>query len=80
MCRYRFDDNLIMTVRANLDPLFRYYALRKQVLKLDELHHYDTYVPIVSEFKRSRLDQAIELCLAALQPLGNDYVQALPTT
>ncbi|HEY2344165.1 MAG TPA: M3 family metallopeptidase, partial [Chthoniobacteraceae bacterium] len=37
-------DNLISSVRANLAPLFRYYELRRRVLKLNEIHHYDTYV------------------------------------
>ena len=44
-------DNLIATVRASLQPLFRYYELRKRVLQLDEIHHYDTYVPIVAEIE-----------------------------
>ena len=35
-------DNLIGSVRANLAPLFRYYELRRKVLQLDEIHHYDT--------------------------------------
>ena len=71
-------DNLISTVRANLDPLFRYYALRKRVLKLPEIHQYDTYVPIVPNFeKHTSFDEAIELCLSALAPLGSDYVNTL---
>jgi oligoendopeptidase F len=71
-------DNLISTVRANLDPLFRYYTLRKRVLKLPEIHQYDTYVPIVPDFeKHTSFDEAIELCLSALAPLGSDYVNTL---
>src|SRR5437868_6598187 len=34
-------DGLITSVRANLEPLFRYLTLRRRVLALDELHHYD---------------------------------------
>src|SRR5882724_2123672 len=37
-------DGLITSVRANLKPLFRYFELRRRVLGLPELHHYDTYV------------------------------------
>jgi oligoendopeptidase F len=71
-------DNLISAVRENLPPLFRYYALRKKVLGLSELHQYDTYVPMVGKVeKRTTFDEAIELCLAALKPLGGDYVDAL---
>ena len=71
-------DNLIGSVRANLAPLFRYYALRKQVLGLKEIHHYDTYVPIVPNFeKHTSFDEAIELCLGAFHPLGGEYVSVL---
>ena len=71
-------DNLISTVRANLQPLFRYYALRKRVLGLAEIHQYDTYVPIVPDFERqTSFDEAIELCLGALKPLGDEYCRVL---
>ena len=39
------------SVRQNLAPLFRYYELRRRVLGLDELHQYDTYVPLVPEIE-----------------------------
>lgn len=71
-------DNLIGTVRSNLAPLFRYYALRKRVLGLSEIHQYDTYVPIVPNFeKHTSFDDAVDLCLSALKPLGSDYVGIL---
>ncbi len=71
-------EGLITSVRAHLVPLFRYYELRRRVLGLDELHHYDTYVPLVPEIEtRVTFDEAIEHVLAALQPLGSDYVGLL---
>ncbi len=71
-------DNLISSVRANLDPLFRYYALRKRVLKLDEIHSYDTYVPIVADIETHvSFDEAIETVVAALAPLGDEYCRVL---
>src|ERR1700716_911721 len=71
-------DALIKTVRANLKPLFRYFDLRRRVLKLDELHHYDTYVPLVPEIETHiPFDQAIDKVIAALQPLGKEYVDVL---
>src|SRR5205807_1743241 len=42
-------NGLIKSVRANLKPLFRYLDLRRRALGLRELHHYDTYVPLVPE-------------------------------
>jgi oligoendopeptidase F len=74
----RVYDGLIHSVRANLKPLFRYFDLRRRVLGLGELHHYDTYVPLVAEIEtRFSFDQAIEMVLDALAPLGTGYVDVL---
>src|SRR5216110_2654306 len=71
-------EGLIKSVRANLKPLFRYFDLRRRVLGLDELHHYDTYVPLVSEIETAfTFDDAVEMVLAALAPLGKEYVDVL---
>lgn len=71
-------DNLISAVRTNLTPLFKYYDLRKRVLGLSEIHHYDTYVPMVGEVKTNvSFDEAITKTLNALAPLGTEYVSAL---
>ena len=71
-------DNLILTVRGNLDPLFRYFDLRKRVLGLEEIHHYDTYVPMVENAQTDvPWDGAVESVLAALHPLGEEYVRTL---
>ena len=71
-------DQLVASVRQNLEPLFRYYELRRRVLGLDELHHYDTYVPLVPEIESDvSFDEAIEKVLAALEPLGAEYVESL---
>src|SRR5438876_6469859 len=71
-------DGLIASVRANLKPLFRYFDLRRRVLGLSELHHYDTYVPLVAEIEtRFTFDDAVEMVLAALAPLGKEYVDVV---
>jgi len=71
-------DNLIATVRENLAPLHRYYALRRKVLKLDELRHYDVYVPLVSDVKRvTPYEDAVSLIGEALAPLGTEYTKTL---
>ena len=71
-------DGLIASVRANLKPLFRYLDLRRRVLGLSELHHYDTYVPLVAEIETHiSFDEAVEKVIAALQPLGKEYVDVL---
>lgn len=72
-------DTLLSTVHANLPRLHRYLALRKRVLKVDDLHMYDLYVPIVDESVDYKVTyaQAQEMILKALAPLGSEYVEAL---
>jgi oligoendopeptidase F len=71
-------DGLIQSVRTNLKPLFHYFDLRRRVLGLDELHYYDTYVPLVPEIEtRFTFDDAVEMVLGSLAPLGKEYVDVL---
>jgi oligoendopeptidase F len=71
-------DNLVSTVNANLAPLRRYYALRKRALKVEELRHYDVYVPLSAAVSmRTTWNEAVDLIAAALAPLGNEYVNTL---
>ncbi len=71
-------DNLINTVGNNLEPLHRYYELRRKVLGLEKLHLYDTKVSLVSDVKvKHTFDQAVEKVLSALSPLGEEYVSTL---
>ena len=71
-------DSLIASVHANFEPLRRYYALRRRVLKLDEIHQYDTYVPMVANVqKNTSFDEATRLVVEALAPLGDEYVGTL---
>ncbi len=73
-------DSLIQAVRDNLPAVHQYYDLRRRLMKLDDLHQYDTYVPILSELKVTRTwDQAVETVIAALTPLGDEYCTALAT-
>ncbi|MFP3041233.1 oligoendopeptidase F [Treponema primitia] len=73
-------DNLVSTVNANLEPLHRYYALRKRALKVEELRHYDVYAPLTANVsKRTSWDEATKLIAAALEPLGDEYVNTLRT-
>jgi oligoendopeptidase F len=71
-------DNLVSTVRKNNAPLFKYLAFRKEALGLPDLHFYDTYVPIVSDIPFSMsYEEAVDTCVAALAPLGEDYTKTL---
>src|SRR5205814_1606309 len=71
-------DGLISAVRKGIPLLLRYLELRRRVLGVNELHPYDTYVPLVPEVEtRVRFNEAIEKVTASLEPLGNDYVRPL---
>ena len=71
-------DNLIECVHEALPSMYRYVALRKKMLGVDELHMYDVYVPIVPECKmKVPFDQAKETILKALEPMGEEYLAAL---
>lgn len=71
-------NNLIDTVSNNMHVLFKYYGLRKDILKLDELHLYDLYVDLISEKdKNYPLETGKELVINALSVLGSDYIRDL---
>ncbi len=68
-------DNLIDTINKNLPLLHRYLRLRKKALKLDELHMYDLYVPIVEEQKKNiPYEEALKLVEQGLSPMGEEYL------
>ena len=71
-------DNLIDTVSNNLEVLFKYYDLKKELLNLKELHLYDIYTPIISKFeKKYNFEDATNLVIDALKVLGEDYITIL---
>ena len=72
--------NLIDCVHKNLPALHEYYKLRREVLGLakGELRHYDVYVPLVKSVKATtKYEEAVEICRAALAPLGKEYTDRL---
>lgn len=70
--------NLIDCVHKNLDALHEYYSIRKKVMGLDELRHYDVYVPLVkSVAMHHSYEEAVEICRNALSPLGKEYTDRL---
>lgn len=71
-------DGLIDVVHEFLPALHRYYALRRRVLKLDELRLYDTRVPLVADVKTHHTyEQAVQMVVDSLSALGEEYTQTL---
>ncbi|MFD1852115.1 oligoendopeptidase F [Oceanobacillus bengalensis] len=67
-------DNLVEAVNEKLPLLHRYTELRKKVLKLDELHMYDLYTPLVKDVEmKVTYEEAQDYVLKGLTPLGEEY-------
>lgn len=71
-------DALLNSVNTNANLLHRYVKLRKELLGLDELHMYDLYTPLSDDVNLEfTYDEAKELVLEALKPLGEEYQSIL---
>ncbi|MBQ9765494.1 MAG: oligoendopeptidase F [Lachnospiraceae bacterium] len=71
-------DNLIAAIHESLPIFHRYVALRKKCLKLDELHMYDVYAPLVSEVDmKINYEEAKKIVKDGLKPMGEDYLNSL---
>lgn len=70
--------NLIDCIHKNLPTLHKYYKIRKRALGLDELRHYDVYVPLVKSVKtHTTYEEAVEIVRNALAPLGKEYTDRI---
>ncbi len=68
-------DSLFESIHDNMDKMHRYVSLRKKLLGVDELHMYDVYVGMLPDFDmKVSYEEAKELSLKALAPLGEDYL------
>lgn len=67
-------ETLIDATRAGTAPLQRYARLRQKLLALQSYHLYDGFVPIFRSDKTYPYEQARELVLKSVAPLGEDYV------
>jgi len=70
--------NLIENVHQHLPAFHRYLQLRKRMLGVEQLHYYDLYAPLVKEVDlKYSVEEAQEIILKSLQPLGQDYVDVV---
>ena len=71
-------DNLITAVRNRLPEVHSYFDMRRRKMGLEDIHHYDTYVPVLSaQQSHHSWDEAVTLVLTSLEPLGPEYGQVL---
>ncbi len=67
-------ETLIDATRAGSAPFQRYARLRQKLLGLPSYHLYDSFQPIYRTDKAYPFEQARDLALASVAPLGDDYV------
>lgn len=69
---------LISTVNDYLPTMHRYVDLRKRVLKLEDIHFYDLYTPMIKDVRTTiSYSDAKNTVKDALMPLGQDYIDLL---
>jgi oligoendopeptidase F len=74
-------DNLVNSLSENMNPLHRWCSMRKKILKVEELHSYDTYVNMFPAVKKNfSYEQAMEIVVDALGVLGDEYISNLKMT
>lgn len=70
--------NLIEAVHENMDAMYKYVRLRKKLLRVDELHMYDLYVPMISDVAVTiPFEEAKENVLKATSVLGETYTSIM---
>lgn len=70
--------NLISVVHNNLEPLYKYFNIKKNKLGLKEFHLYDGYVSTVTDItKKYSFEEGKQLVINALSVLGEDYIETL---
>lgn len=73
-------NNLIDVVSKKLPLMHKYMNIRKKMLGLDELHMYDLYTPMINDVDmKIDYEQAKEIMLEGLKPLGDDYLDVVKT-
>ena len=69
-------DSLLSSIGNNVSVLRRWGRLKKQRQKLEVMYPYDTYVTLFPSSKRKySYEEAKEMALKALAPLGEEYVR-----
>ena len=71
-------DNLFDSVHRNIGQMHRYVRLRKKLLGVEELHMYDIYASMVSDFEmKVSYEEAKAMTLEALKPMGEEYLSVV---
>ena len=69
--------NLVNTAKNNTKPLQRYLKLRKKILGLEKYYNFDGSINLIEFDKEYEYDDAKEIVLNSVAPLGKDYVEKM---
>ena len=69
--------NLVNTAENNTKPLQRYLKLRKKILGLEKYYNFDGSINLIEFDKEYEYDEAKEIVLNSVAPLGKDYVEKM---
>ena len=71
-------DALIEAVNSKLYLLHKYMEIRKNILKLDEMHQYDIHTSLIENVELSfTFEEARDIILDALSVMGEEYISIL---
>ena len=70
-------ENLINSAKENSEPLKRYIKFRKDYLKLNSYHYYDNQVKLADYTREFSYEEAKDIVLKSVKPLGADYEKNL---
>ena len=71
-------NKLIQSVNHNLSLIQQYLKIKSDFLEIEEPHLYDFGVPLDDNLKiKYSLEEAKEIVLNALEPLGGEYIEAV---
>ena len=68
-------DTLVNTVEKNSSSFQKYLKIFKKVHNLDKLYPYDLELEFAKSDKKYTIEEAQELCLEAVKPLGEEYIK-----
>ena len=69
--------NLVNMAKNNTKPLQRYLKLRKKILGLEKYYNFDGSINLIEFDKEYEYDDAKEIVLNSVAPLGKDYVEKM---
>ena len=67
-------DSLIESVSNGLDPLYKYFRLKKEILNIKDFHIYDTYANLIEKYDRKySYEDAQKIIKDVLKVFGKEY-------